>query len=125
MSDCTGCRNTQALFMLTELLWDHKFLPDHRMSENSGVGLHRFHCIRTDYIAECIPTILVVNVKLGVHIMANPLFCLLLFNPFPPTNHMSVNSFENFHTHELLMSPFHWWHYKILMLLSIFIICSI
>ena len=28
MSDCTGCRNTQVLFMLTELLWDHDFLSD-------------------------------------------------------------------------------------------------
>ena len=28
MSDCTGCRNTQVLFMLTELLWDHTFLSD-------------------------------------------------------------------------------------------------
>ena len=28
MSDCTGCRITQVLFILTELLWDHKFLSD-------------------------------------------------------------------------------------------------
>ena len=28
VSDCTGWRNTQVLFMLTELLWDHKFLSD-------------------------------------------------------------------------------------------------
>ena len=25
VSDCTGCRNTQVLFYLTQLLWDHKF----------------------------------------------------------------------------------------------------
>ena len=46
VSDCTGCRNTQVLFILTELLWDHKFLSDGTgCQENSGVGLHRFHCI--------------------------------------------------------------------------------
>ena len=28
MSDCTGCRNAQVLFMLTELLWDDKSLSD-------------------------------------------------------------------------------------------------
>ena len=28
MSDCTGCRNAQVLFMLTELLWDDKSLLD-------------------------------------------------------------------------------------------------
>jgi hypothetical protein len=39
-TDCTECRNTQVLFYLTEILWDHKFL-----SENSGVGLHKFHSI--------------------------------------------------------------------------------
>jgi len=26
--DCTGCQNTQVLFQLTEMLWDHKFLSD-------------------------------------------------------------------------------------------------
>ena len=44
VSDFTGYRNTQVLFMLTELLWDHQFL-----SENSGVGLHRFHCIMNSF----------------------------------------------------------------------------
>ena len=28
MLDCTGCRYTPVLFMLTELLWDHKFMSD-------------------------------------------------------------------------------------------------
>ena len=28
MSDCTGCRNTQVSFQLTEILWDHKFMSD-------------------------------------------------------------------------------------------------
>jgi hypothetical protein len=28
VSDCTGCQNTRALFLLTEILWDHKFLSD-------------------------------------------------------------------------------------------------
>jgi hypothetical protein len=28
VSDCTGCRNTQVLFLLTEILWDHTFLSD-------------------------------------------------------------------------------------------------
>ena len=28
VSDCTGCRKTQVIFQLTEILWDHKFLSD-------------------------------------------------------------------------------------------------
>jgi hypothetical protein len=28
MSDRTGCRNTQVLFQLLELRWDHTFLSD-------------------------------------------------------------------------------------------------
>ena len=28
VSDCTGCWNTQVLFQLTEILWNHKFLLD-------------------------------------------------------------------------------------------------
>jgi hypothetical protein len=28
MSHCTGCRNTQVLFKLTEILWDRQFLSD-------------------------------------------------------------------------------------------------
>ena len=28
VSDCTGCRNTQLLYQLTEILWDHEFLSD-------------------------------------------------------------------------------------------------
>jgi hypothetical protein len=28
VSESTGCRNTQVLFILTELLWAHKFLSD-------------------------------------------------------------------------------------------------
>jgi hypothetical protein len=28
VSDCTGCQNTQVLFQLIEILWDHKFLSD-------------------------------------------------------------------------------------------------
>jgi hypothetical protein len=28
VSDCTGCRNTEVLFYLTEILWDYKFLSD-------------------------------------------------------------------------------------------------
>jgi hypothetical protein len=39
--DCTACRNTQVLFQLTEILLDHNFL-----SENSGIGLHKFQCNR-------------------------------------------------------------------------------
>ena len=38
MSDCTGCRNTQVLFMLTELLWDHKFLSDVRGCRKTQVS---------------------------------------------------------------------------------------
>ena len=33
MFDCTGCRNTQVLFQLTEILWDYKFC---RMSQDVG-----------------------------------------------------------------------------------------
>jgi hypothetical protein len=28
VSDCIGCGNTQVLFSLTEILWEHKFLSD-------------------------------------------------------------------------------------------------
>ena len=38
MSDCTGCRNTQVLFILTELLWDHKFLSDVRGCRKTQVS---------------------------------------------------------------------------------------
>ena len=40
------CRNTQNLFYLTEILWDHQFLwMSEDVGENSGVGLHQFRCI--------------------------------------------------------------------------------
>jgi len=28
VSGCTGCRNTQVLFQLIEILWDHTFLSN-------------------------------------------------------------------------------------------------
>jgi len=32
--------------LLTEILWDHKFVSD---VGNSGLGLHKFHCTYTIY----------------------------------------------------------------------------
>ena len=46
VSDCTGCRSTQVLFMLTELLCGHKFLSDvtrcrkTRVSDCTGSTVH-------------------------------------------------------------------------------------
>jgi hypothetical protein len=46
MSNFSGCRNTQVICYLTEKLWNHNFLVIFfRMSENSDVRLHKFHCI--------------------------------------------------------------------------------
>jgi hypothetical protein len=49
-SDCTGCRNTQVLFQLTELLWDHKFLSDvtgcwkTQVSDCTGYTVYTYLC---------------------------------------------------------------------------------
>jgi hypothetical protein len=51
VSDCTGWRNTQVLFMLTELLWDHKFLSDvtgcwkTRVSDCTGSTVYIYHIL--------------------------------------------------------------------------------
>ena len=49
-SDCKGYRNTQAFILVNRntgnnLLW---------MLENSGVGLHKFHCTISGHIIKCI-----------------------------------------------------------------------
>jgi hypothetical protein len=51
MSDCTGCRNTQGFILVNGNdfgLWI--FVECHRMSENSGVGLHKFHSTIFNYL---------------------------------------------------------------------------
>jgi len=40
MSDYTGCRIIQVLFLLTETLWDYKFMSDITGCRKTGVPLY-------------------------------------------------------------------------------------